>query len=243
MVAPSFQEMKQVCEPYKVGDKMYVKVEHPRTKKVRQVRWYEATEFAKAFKPKENVEIELGTKNIKKALGFELGYITIFPNGSDETDEWFKLSTARYHVIWGWYFISTENIPLDVPAAAGHPVRLYWADVSTAEDRLKAPTAVRKVVDNLLSANSKSQFQGEVKERIERTLTVTKVVTFDSAYGSGVGYTYTFVDPDENLYSWTTSAKVLTNRTTYQVRGTIKDHKTVKGERVTILTRCFVNEL
>lgn len=242
MVAPSFQNMMQTCEPYKVGNKMYVKVRNPKTMNERQVRWYTEAEYATAFRPKEDNEVTLfGTHNLKDTLGFTEGYITIFPNAMDDSDEWFKRSEARYHVVWGWYFISNAWLPEDIPAAAGKPVRLLWNQISNADGSLKAPTAIRKFLDSILYDESPSRFQGEIGDRLERKLTIVKIAKFDSAYGNGVGYIYTFEDESENVYIWKTSAKVLELDVEYKVRGTVKEFKTEKGVQKTILTRCYIN--
>lgn len=50
MVAPSFQTYKLIiAEPFLKDGKLYVTVEHPRTKNHRDVRWYTDREYAKAY--------------------------------------------------------------------------------------------------------------------------------------------------------------------------------------------------
>ena len=240
MVAPSFQNMTKLCDPYVVNGRMYIKVKNEKTGTERQVRWYSAKEYTKAFGREVSAPKELDTKkwDAKKALGFEHGPITIFTQGDDETNEWFKLSEARYHVIWGWYFISGLEIPEDLPAEAGQPILLHW-DMISNQDELKERSEIRKIVDSLLYADSSSEFQGEIGERLDLTLTLEKSHSFDGSYGRT--FIYEFIDINENVYIWITGAKVLNIGESYELRGTVKEHKTYKGVKQTILTRCKIN--
>ena len=242
MVAPSFQNMKQVCEPYKVGDKLYVKVEHPNTKNIRQVRWYTEIEYTKAYGRKTNqekVEVKEDSTNYKNILGFKEGYITIFSNGLDMDNEWFRLSEARYHTVWGWYFTSDTQLPKDIPAVAGRPVRILWSQVSSDGVKPNSKAEIRNLLDSLFYPETSSEFQGSIGERIDRTLKLIDDITFETAYGRG--HKYSFIDEKGNSYQWTTSAKVLGLGQTYEIRGTIKGLVKIKGDKITELTRCRVN--
>ena len=109
MVAKSFQEMEIVCEPYTLTGRMYVKVKNPKTGNVRQVRWYTDSEYAKLY-PEAKADITT-FKNQKQTLGFEKGYITIFKGDTYTHIDWFRASICRYTRWWGWYVVSTEEIP------------------------------------------------------------------------------------------------------------------------------------
>ena len=52
----------------------------------------------------------------KYVLGFEKGYITIFRGVKEEHEEWFKQSICRFAKWWGWYVISTQEVPKDLPS-------------------------------------------------------------------------------------------------------------------------------
>ena len=45
-------------------------------------------------------------------------------------------------------------------------------------------------------------------------------------------------DADQNVYVSTTAAKSWSEGTVHQIRGTVKDHKTYKNTKQTVLTRC-----
>lgn len=222
-VAPSFQKLELAGEPFAEGDKEYVYVRYP-DGHTRKVRWYEEA-------PKR-------IRSVKDVLGFEKGYITIFKGDIAPVEDWFKeTAECRYHVLWGWYVISTDELP-QIPAGVS-AVRLSWESVSQPNGELKPPSAVSEVVEGLINDPSPSRWQGSIGERIDRTLTVIKIVPIESYFGSSNFYLFT--DADENEYCWTTAAKQLDLGSTYEVRGTIKEHQKYKGKEQTVLTRCKVN--
>jgi hypothetical protein len=46
-------------------------------------------------------------------------------------------------------------------------------------------------------------------------------------------------DNQKNVYTWTTAAKNWAEGSQKHIRGTVKDHVVVKGEKQTVLTRCM----
>lgn len=238
MVAKSFQNYETVTDVYEVGGKKYIKVRHPNTGNVRQVRWYTDKEYAKLY-PGEIaasapvVEDKLAF-NAKKALGFEKGYITIFKGDTYPYLDWFKLSNARYHDTWGWYIVSTEEVPENLPPTIT-AVQLKWEDVSS-NGALKPQTAIREVVEALLYEESPSEHQGSIGDRLERTLTVKKAITSDGYYGTST--MHIMEDADENIYIWATAAKSWQPGEVHKIRGTVKEHKLYKNQKQTVLTRC-----
>ena len=225
-VAPSFQKYPTVGEPFEENGREYILIQYP-DGHTRKVRWYE--DPIKKIRPTKDV------------LGFSLGYITIFKGDTYPLLDWFRESTARNNRIWGWYFISDEPLPEQIPEGVT-PVRLYWKDIANEElDELLPEQQVRAVVESLLYDPGTSEWQGEVGERIDRTLTVTKAIELPDGY-YGPSNFYLFSDEAGNEYCWTTAAKKLESGRTYQVRGTIKALQTYKGKKQTVLTRCKVEE-
>ena len=222
-VAPSFQKLEIVGEPYSDGNKEYVRVRYP-DGHLRTVRWYE--------EPMKKI------RSLKKILGFEKGYITIFKGDTYSLLDWFHEQPAcRYHNYWGWYVISTEEVPT-LPAGI-EAIQLRWEDISyEGEDALKSESAVKEHLATLLYDPSPSEFQGEIGDRIERAVTVTKAIPVDGYYGASTMHVFT--DDDENVYVWTTAAKTLEVGKSYLLKGTIKELKTYKGVKQTVLTRCKV---
>lgn len=112
--APSFQNFTLMTEPFYKKDKLYIKVQNPKTKTIREVRWYSDSEYAKTYGKQEQTN---GFVNLKQARGFSKGPILCVRNVVTPIDlEWLQASIARYAVGIEWYFTSTDVIPSDVPA-------------------------------------------------------------------------------------------------------------------------------
>lgn len=229
MVAKSYQSLKQVGDPYLKNGRMYVKVQQGSNQ--REVRWYTEEEYNKMY----GIKVEEPVFPQKKILGFEHGYITIFKGDTYTNLEWFQRSIARYHKIWGWYVVSTDTIPFDLPVGLT-PITLHWEDVGDSNGVLFDDTTVRKVVDDLLYDKSSSQFVGTIGERLDKVVTITRAIESENYFGNYV--IHEMVDNDGNVYSWKTSSKSWEAGTVKHIRGTVKDHKTYKGVDKTILTRC-----
>ena len=239
MVAPSFQSMEFQSEPYMVNNKAYITVKNPKTGTIRQVRWYTEKEYQKAYGSiKENYQPSDGI-NYKKILGFDKGYITIFKNDPDVNHEWFRQSTARYCTYWGWYFVSTDELPNDIPDGF-EPIRLNWSDVSADGVHPNSKAEIRKYIETLIYPLSQSEFVGSLGERLTLALTLNKDYKFENGYG--VGHIYEFEDDLGNIFIWTTNARVLTLNNKYELKGTVKDFKLYKGVKQTHLTRCIIQK-
>lgn len=221
-VAPSFTNLERLSEPFEENGKEYILVK-TKSGTTRKVRWYE--EPMKKIRP------------LKEVLGFTKGYITIFKGDTYSLLEWFQESTARYHKFWGWYFTSEEELP-EIPAGIT-PIQLKWEDVAFVdEDQLRPESQIKEHIDSLMYDPSPSKWQGEVGDRLEKVLTVTKAIPIEGYYGNST--MHVFSDPEENVYVWTTAAKTLEVGKTYIVRGSVKEHKMFKNIPQTILTRCAI---
>jgi hypothetical protein len=224
-VAPSFQNLERLSEPFEENGKEYIMVK-TKSGTARKVRWYE--------EPMKKI------RSTKEVLGFSKGYITIFKGDTYPVLEWFQQSVARYHNFWGWYIISEDEVPEIIPAGVT-PIQLKWEDVAFAdEDQLRPESQIKEHIDSLMYDPSPSKWQGEVGDRITRYLTVTKVAELPDGY-YGPSTFYLFEDEEENEYTWTTAARKLELGETYEVVGTVKALSKYKGKEQTVLTRCRVN--
>ena len=231
-VAKSFQDMEQVTEPYAAGGKMYVKVKHPNTGNIRQVRWYSDAEYSKYY---PEVKIIQPKKSQKDALGFTNGYITIFKGNTYAHLDWFKESIARYARHWGWYIISTAEVPADLPEGI-EPIRLNWEDVSDDGITVKDEDKVKAFVETLIFEPGTSEYVGNVGQRMELTLTVTNAIELDGNYGRSM--MHIMEDEDGNVFVWSTASKTLEEGSTFHCKGTVKDHRVYRNTKQTVLTRC-----
>lgn len=238
-VAKSFQSFQIIKEPHAIGNREYVMVKNPKTGTERQVRWYSEKEYLKLY-PGETITnkqepVKRKTPQ-KEVLGFTKGYITIFKGDTAPYEDWFNRSIARYHVYWGWYVISTKEVPSDLPEGLT-PVQLNWDLVGKEDGFLKSESQVKEALDSILYEASKSIFVGEIGERLELELTVTEMTKKGNGFG-GDSTTHIMKDKDENVYIWVTSAKTWETGTVKKLRGTVKEHKINKNTKVTVLTRC-----
>lgn len=234
-VAKSYKDLPRLCEPFEANGKMYVKIQTKSGAK-KLVRWYTEQEYKRMY-PDEVAENKR-VRSVKDVLGFEKGYITIFKGNTYEDLEYFRSSNARYNKFWGWHFISTDEIPNDLPEDV-EPIRLNWEDVSDGEN-LIPEKELKMVIEKLIYDPTDSEFIGEVGDRLDFILTVNKIIPFENYYGHS--NMYIFNDESGNEFVWTTSAKTLTLGKTYKVRGTISEHKTYRNSAQNVLKRCAVTE-
>lgn len=73
-----------------------------------------------------------------------------------------------------------------------------------------------------------------------RGLTVARIFDYPNNF-DGVTYKHIFNDRHGNTYTWSTGTIKLTQGSTYDVVGTIKEHTEYKGTNQTVLTRCRCN--
>ena len=66
---------------------------------------------------------------------------------------------------------------------------------------------------------------------------VVHVIDLDGAYG--LSHMHIMIDPDENVFVWTTASKKWETGKTYHLRGTVKEHRTYRNIQQTCLTRCI----
>ena len=238
MVAKSYQKLTFVDEPYaEKNGKMYQKVLNENTGKIYKVRWYTEDEYYKMY-PEDKPASQFGDQ--RKLLGFDEGYVTIFKGYTDEHEDWFNRSIARYCVYWGWYIVSTDMVPCDLPVGI-EPVRLDWDKVGHKSGDLHDKAEVEAVVNSLLYSVHPSTFQGSVGDRLELTLTVIKSVQQEKFFGSksSKNTIHTFEDSCGNHYMWDTGAKNWAEGSVKKIRGTVKEHKIINSVQTTVLTRCM----
>lgn len=183
--------------------------------------------------PKVEVSAAASSKwNARKGFGFgEAGYITIFAGEISSEDEYFSRSVARYCVRWGWYIVSDDPVPADIPYYAT-PKKLLWSSIGNEDNTLKDNKTVNAAVNALIFGATDSKPVGKVGERLELLLTVVKAAHYETQYGTST--IHTFKDADGNLFKWTTNARDWEEGSVHRVKSTVKEHK----DNVTILTRC-----
>ena len=230
LVAKSYQDLEIVRDTYIENGKRYCDV---RTKdgKIKRVKSYTQSEYDRYYPPVKVIK----PGNRKHILGFDNGYITLFKGNTYENLEWFERSNARFHTIFKWYVVSTEEVPADVPEGIT-PVRLPWELVGNDDGTLKDNAIINKVVENLIYDEGNSRYQGEIGDKIERDVKVIKNIEAENYYG--INHIMTFIDANENLYCWSTAAKNWEVGKELTIKGTIKSLGTYQKQKITYLTRC-----
>lgn len=241
-VAKSYQDWKRECEPFQANGKMYITVRKP-TGATKNVRAYTEAEYRKMYPAAapstQNgmTEPSAGGPVVKNILGFQDGYIWIFKGDLENAEYWFqRTSECRFHVVWGWYIVSTESIPFDIPSCI-ESIQLPWEKVGNTDGTLLPSGIVEAVVNELRYGGHPSQYQGTIGQRLELNLWVSRIIDLgETQYGSKT--LYIFEDEFANQFTWNTGVtKQWHVGDEIHVRGTVKSHDSYQGVRQTGLTR------
>lgn len=235
-VAKSYQDLEIVGEVFVSSGRQYVNVKL-KSGKVKTVRWYTDAEYRKMYPEVAAVDHSSDPyyKPQKEVLGFTKGYITIFKGDTYAEIDWFRASIARYARWWGWYIISTEEVPADLPEGIT-PVQLPWELVGQEDGKLKPEHLVKEAVESIIYDESESEYVGSIGERLDLYLTVERAIELDGAYGRST--MHIMRDDCGNMFVWTTAAKSWSAGTEHHIKGTVKDHRKYRNECQTVLTRC-----
>lgn len=237
LVAKSYQDLPKVGEVFTSSGRQYINVQL-KSGKLKTVRAYSEAEYRKMYPEAPAVDCSADPyyKPQKEVLGFTKGYITIFKGDTYAHIDWFRASIARYARWWGWYIISTEEIPNDLPDGL-EPIQLPWDIVGNDDGKLKPESIIQKAVEALIYDEGTSEYVGSIGDRLELELTVTSAIEIENNYGHST--MHIMEDDCGNIYVWTTASKSWAEGTTKKLRGTVKDHRMYKNNKQTVLTRCL----
>ena len=236
-VAKTYQNYPLSTKPYIKNNKQYVKI-LMKNGSSKEVRWYSDIEYERLYPGEEKI-VRIST--LKKVLGFDKGYIIIFKGDTYNVLEWFQNSVARYHRLFGWYIVSTEEVPNPLPFGI-EPIQLIWEDIAVDDNNLKTDKEVIEHINNLRYEPSTSEFVGNIKDKVAFKAKMIKVVPVESYYGTSHLHIMEDVET-KNIFVWNTSTTALDVGATYHVAGTVKEHKQYKNIKQTVLTRCKVVEV
>ena len=233
-VAKSYANMEILCEPFKDGKSLYVKVKSPKGEK--KVRWYSDAEYRRMY-PNEVKENDIMDFNARHVFGFgSAGYITIYRGDELALQECVENhhESFRHNLTFGYYtpsHISVCALPTGIS-----PIMLKWEEVMDHDDRMKPHDVVQKIVAEKLGTNSKSAYQGAVNDWITKTVSVRTKKTDETRFGSK--HTYTLADSEDNLYIWQTGAKDYQSGQTVSLKMKVKEHKEIDGVPTTVVWYC-----
>lgn len=231
-VAKSYANCKVDGEPFRENGKMYINV--IMAGKPKKVRWYTDAEYARMY-PDEEVKHDVMDFNARHVFGFDTKEFIFIYKGtnveewaeSDRTNIWFNLT-------FGYYTPSKFDCP---ELADGiEAIQLTWEEVAAHDDRMKPHEEVQKIVAAKLGTLTNSEFQGTVGTWLEKELTVRENTMREDRFGEK--HTHIMVDEDGNTYLWETGAKNFAVESKVKLKMKVKEHKEVKGEKVTIVWYC-----
>ena len=243
-VAKSYQEWDKIGDVYESNGRMYLKVKNPKGTE-KEVRAYSETEYRRLYKeapcsngaqPSVKVKTPAGPV-VKNILGFQEGYIWIFKGDLERAEYWFEQTeVARYHTIFGWYIVSTDSVPFDIPSCI-ESVKLPWEKVGNTDGTLLPKGIIEAVLNEIRYGGHPSQFQGTIGSRLTLVLYLKQVETLPpTQYGAQT--IYTFEDKDANIFVWKTGVnKNWSIGDEIHCKAGVKSHDTVRGIRQTALTR------
>jgi len=247
-VAKSYQSWPVEGEVFEENKKMYLKVRNPKGE-IKQVRAYSELEYRRLYgetcgnpASQSGVAIKTGSPVVKSVLGFDEGYIWIFKGDLDNAEYWFsRTPEARFNVLWGWYIVSTEAIPFDMPSCI-EAVKLPWEKIGNTDGTLLPKGIIEAVINELRYGGHPSQFQGSIGSRLTLTLYLKQIETLPPTQ-YGAQYIYTFEDKDANIFTWRTGVnKDWSIGDEIHCKAGVKSHDTVRGQRQTALTRLIQNK-
>jgi hypothetical protein len=241
-VAKSYQKWDKIGEAYESNGKMYMKLRTPKGDE-KEVRAYTETEYKRLYKevPTDGVpSVEVKTPTgpvVKNILGFQEGYIWVFKGDLANAEYWFERTPeCRYHVVFGWYIVSTDAIPFDIPSCI-ESVQLPWEKVGNADGTLLPKGIIEAVLNEIRYGGHPSQYQGEIGSRLTLKLYLRQIET-KPGNQYGPQYIYTFEDENSNVFSWSTGVnKDWSIGDEVRCKAGVKSHDSVRGVRITSLTR------
>jgi hypothetical protein len=243
-VAKSYQEWEKLTDAYEKDNRMYIKLRNPKGAE-KEVRAYSETEYRRLYKesplptdasPSVKVKVPAGPV-VKNVLGFQEGYIWIFKGDLERAEYWFEQTPeCRYHVTFGWYIVSTDSVPFDIPSCI-ESVQLPWEKVGNTDGTLLPKGIIEAVINEIRFGGHPSQFQGTIGSRLTLALYLKQVETLPpTQYGAQT--IYTFEDKDANIFIWKTGvSKDWSIGDEIHCKAGVKSHDTVRGIRQTALTR------
>lgn len=138
--AKSYENLKQLSEPFTENGKNYILVEL-KSGKSKKVRWYTQLEYNKMYQIKGDPSKPWWGPQ-KDVLGFANGPISVSTAAYE--DERLRQSSARYCKQWGWYFVSGEPVPKDIET-----FELSWEQVGNEDGYLKSEKEIRRILNGI----------------------------------------------------------------------------------------------
>ena len=166
-------------------------------------------------------------------VGFDLDNEKTLAN-VEKSIEWIRSTDEQNNYISNLRVVCAEDYiaPRDTGLAISLSVA-YLNHVMQEDKRVKE--ADERAAKR--EAESKSEFVGEVGQRLTIVLKSAELVTsFETLYG--LTRLYKFTDNNGNIFIWYASSSVDPDKEFATLTGTVKDHSVYNGVNQTVMTRC-----
>lgn len=175
-------------------------------------------------------------KPYKDILGFgDKGFITLIKGDQDLYEDYLKASPARYHGEFKWYFTSDQEVPSDLPSSLVPVVFPAEKYIDLKKDELLQKQERLYNIEAALYGDSASNYYGEIGNRYDFVFKCVYIKTSPGYYGAQ--NFHVFKDAEDNIFTWTTSSRLLEVNKFYSCRGTVKAHSIYHNQKQTELTR------
>lgn len=238
LVAKSYESLEQLCDPYEINGKQFVKVRlHNGSTKV--VRAYSEKEYRK-YNPE--VKVIQKAKSQRETFGFgEEGYIWIFKGDTYAALDWFRWAPTRYAEALGWYLPSNIEMPEPLPVGI-EPVKLYWENVCDENgEYFRDKAEIKAYVETLIYDPGVSEWVGEIGKRYTANLICKRIMHFMNSYGDTT--MFQFETDKGNIIIWTTQTnKDIKEGYNYECAFTIKAHSIYRNTKQTQVSRLAIKK-
>ena len=116
------------------------------------------------------------------------------------------------------------------------PIMVEWEAVGDENGLLNPDHQVKAYLEGLMYEEHPSEYQGTIGMRLQ--LDVTVVRTYEGSNYYGRYMIHTMEDEMGNQYVWSTAAKSWPEGSKKTIVGTVKEFKTYRNIKQTVLTRC-----
>lgn len=132
--------------------------------------------------------------------------------------------------------------------------KIAEAEAKRAEEEAKRQAEIQKRREQEAAEKAKSQFVGNVRDRITIEIVNHHSFSYETVYG--YSYIHIMKDADGNVYKWSTGNSLgyevepdrpnasdwhhIDEDEHFTIIGTIKEHAEYKGTKQTVLTRCKI---
>lgn len=179
----------------------------------------------------------------------------VLGNTYDIRDE-LKSLGGKFDYVSGWKIPNDtekyDTIEIDVSDVAetndvGWYVFKPVGEIEEVINKKKKEFNDKKKAANPEEAQKESEYLGTIGGKITVKAKLVKTYTYTASYGyrTEIDTTvFTFRDDDNNKIVWKTGTPVdVEENKTYEITGTVKDHKEYRGEKETVLVRCKLKEI